>query len=180
VKYRIPIALLLLATATRAATTTSSPTTLPSPTIAVTVGEEEHKKVVRATVTLNGKPLENATVTISVRRTFGTMLLGKDATLDDGTAVAPFPADLPAGPGGELRLVAEVAASPKYAAAVAETTAPGRTIHAKSEDAFPRALWAPRAPIELLVPIFVLLGGVWITYAFVVSQLIAIWRGARQ
>lgn len=188
-KHWISIALLVWLGVAASAATTSPATTaastepsaaLPRPTIAITVGEEEGKKVVRALVMLDKKPLENAAVTVSVRRTFGLLPIGKDTTLDDGTAVAPFPSDLPVGHDGELRLVAEVAPTAKYGAAVAETTLAGGVILQKPQDPFPRALWAPRAPLQLLVPIFALIGGVWITYAFVLSQLIAIYRGARR
>src|SRR5689334_18940705 len=102
------------ATATTQAAAATQQANLPKPEIAIGVGEEEKKKVVSALVTLNGKPLQDAAVTISVQRTFGKLPLGKDTTLDDGTTVAPFPSDLPGSPDGQLRLVAEVAPTPRY------------------------------------------------------------------
>jgi hypothetical protein len=42
---------------------------------------------------------------------------------------------------------------------------------------FPRALWSPHAPIPLLATLCCLLGGVWTTYMFVISQIIAIKKG---
>ena len=174
---------------TRAVTTaaTTAPTraestaaALPKPNVTISIGEEENRKVVRALVRLQNKPLENAAVTISVKRTFGLLPLGKDATLDDGTAAAPFPANLPGGPDGQLHFVAEVAGTPEYASAMGEAVVASTITRAELSDPFPRALWAPRAPLQLLIPICLLLGGVWITYAFVVGQLIAIWRGAKR
>jgi hypothetical protein len=152
---------------------------LPKPQIQITVGEEEHKKVVNALVTVNGKPQADAVVTFSVRRTFGLLVLGKDTTLDDGTAAAPFPDRLPGDSAGNLKIVADVAATPQYGAATAETTVPGGIIVASVADPYPRALWAPHAPLPLLICIFTLLGGVWTTYLFVISQIIAIRRSKK-
>ena len=169
-------------TAATAAPTTaeSSAAALPKPDVTISIGEEENRKVVRALVKLQDKPLENAAVTISVKRTFGLLPLGKDTTLDDGTAAAPFPADLPGGSDGQLHFVAEVAGAAQYGSARAEAVAASTTVRGEPQDPFPRALWAPRAPLQLLIPIFLLLGGVWVTYAFVVGQMIAIWRGAKR
>jgi hypothetical protein len=180
-------AVAVAATTAPTAAPTTAPTTaessaaaLPTPDVTISIGEEENRKVVRALVKLQDKPLENAAVTISVKRTFGLLPLGKDTTLDDGTAAAPFPADLPGGADGQLHFVAEVAGAAQYRAALAEAAAASTTARAERQDPFPRALWAPRAPLQLLIPIFVLLGGVWVTYAFVVGQMIAIWRGAKR
>jgi hypothetical protein len=153
---------------------------LPKPQVSIELGEEEKKKVVRATVTLDGKPLPDAAVKISVKRTFGLLPLGKDTTLDDGTAVAPFPLDLPGDADRQLQIVAAVAGTPKYDAAIALTAVPAIRAALAVPDPFPRALWAPHAPLELIVPIFSLLAGVWITYAFVVRQIIAIHKGGAQ
>jgi hypothetical protein len=159
------------------AATALSADSLPRPDVAITVGDEEGQKVVRAMVTLQGKPLEGATVTIAVKRTFGLLPLGKDTTLDDGTAVAPFPADLPGDSKGLLHLVAEVAGTDQYTSAHGEVEVAGTAIPTKPQDPFPRALWAPHAPLPLLVSVFALLGGVWATYVFAISQVLAIRRG---
>jgi hypothetical protein len=173
-KRWMPLTLLFLLASAAAARAVE----LPKPVIALTVGEEEKKKVLRALVTLNGKPLENATVTISVKRTFGNLPLGKDTTLDDGTAVVAFPTSLPGGPDGQLHIVADVSPTPNYSAAIAETIVPAGKVIAVPQDPFPRALWAPHAPLQLIIPIVLLLAGVWVTYAYVISQIIAIRKGA--
>ena len=116
----------------------------------------------------------------SVQRTFATLKLGEDKTLDDGTAAVKFPVTLPGNASGELVLVGEVTAPPAIAGICTEMTSTGGVLaKAPEEDAFPRALWAPRAPVVLLVVLAVMFGGVWITYVFVVAQIVAIKRGAR-
>jgi hypothetical protein len=138
--------------------------------ISITSVDEDHQRLLRATVTFQGKPLENITVAFHVRRTFGNMVLGQDQTLDDGTAAVPFPLDLPGGQRGELHIIAEITASPQYSGH-AEAVVEGGAIVPPDPNPFPRALWAPRAPWALITAIIVLLAGVWGAFAYVVVQL---------
>jgi hypothetical protein len=154
-------------------------TTRPAAQIAIGVFTEEGQKLIRATVTMNGKPVENASVVFGVRRTFGDLIIGEDKTLDDGTAAARFPADLPGGPAGELTFVATIKSPPELAGSRTEATVGGGVKRVPETEPFPRALWSPHAPMQLVVPIVVLLGGVWVTYVFVVGQIIAIRWGAK-
>src|SRR3989338_8895245 len=89
---------------------------LAHPDVSIAADTEEGKKVLIATVKLDGKPLERAQVFFSVQRSFGLLLLGKDETLEDGTAAVPYPETLPAAPNGKFQLVVEVAGSSTYAA----------------------------------------------------------------
>ena len=148
------------------------------PEIALSFSSEEGKPTLTATVRLSGKALENAKVAFFVERTFGEMLLGQDTTLDDGTAAVAFPSDLPGGPSGELNVRAEIRAPAVYAGVRAEARFAGARKFLPERHAFPRALWAPRAPVGLLITLFVLLGTVWGAYAYVVGQLIHIKKGS--
>ena len=138
---------------------------------------EDGRKQLQATVTADGKPLENATVAFTVKRTFGQLDIGKDQTLDDGTAQIPFPVDLPGGTTGQLDVTAIVQAPTKYANTSAHATFGGAAILIPSDDEFPRSLWAPRAPWLLIVTIAGILAIVWCVYAYVAGQLWAIARG---
>jgi len=159
---------------------TSQPTTQPAAKVVLAVVTEDREKLVRATVTaLDGKPVENASVQFFVCRTFGDLKLGEDKTLDDGTAAVRFPTGLPGGATGELQLCALVKAPAPYTGASAVITDAGGLLVKPVADPFPRALWAPHAPLPLLVVICSLLAGVWTTYAFVVSQIIAIYKGPK-
>ena len=159
---------------------TQPATTRPAANVTLNVVTEDREKLIRATITTSdGKPIENAAVQFFVRRTFGDLKLGEDKTLDDGTAAVPFPTGLPGGLTGELELCAEVKSPASYAGACAAITDNGGRVVKPAADPFPRALWAPHAPLPLLIVICSLVGGVWITYAFVVSQIIAIRKGAK-
>lgn len=147
------------------------------PDITLAFSQEENKPTLTATVRLNGKALENVKVAFFVERTFGRLLLGQDTTLDDGTAAVAFPSDLPGGPTGELNVRAEIKAPAVYAGICTDDRFGGARKFQPDRHAFPRALWAPRAPVGLLLTLFVLLGTVWGAYAYVVTQLIHIKKG---
>lgn len=147
--------------------------------VAVDATVEENKKQIRATVTVEGKPLANATVVFSIKRTFGNMTLGQDKTLDDGTAEVAFPSDLPGGGNGQLDVIATLSDPPQYAGMGGRAILPGAKAMAteiSANLAYPRALWAPRAPLLLIVTIFAILGIVWCVYGYVVVQLLKIWQ----
>jgi hypothetical protein len=178
------LALLLIASdafaAAAATTTTTTTSTTPAATITLGVAVEEGQKQIRAVVTRGGKPMENVSVVFAIKRTFGNLTIGEDKTLDDGSAAEPFPQDIPGGPTGELQAVAEIKAPPDLAGVRTQAALEEGTRALPPADPFPRALWAPHAPLQLVVPIIVLLGGVWATYLYVIAQIVAIKRGAKQ
>jgi hypothetical protein len=143
------------------------------PQIAITTSVEEGKKVIVATVTREGKPIEGSHVVLQVKRTFGNLTLGEDDTLADGTAAVPFPSDLPGGPEGKIQIIAQIKSPPELAATVTQTL-DGATKVLPQENPFPRALWSPHAPLALLITIASMLTIVWSVYLFVIIQLIKI------
>ena len=158
----------------------AQPQTRPQVVVSIAVVIEEGERQIRATVRSGEKPVENAAVKFLVERSFGELLLGTDKTLDDGTAAVRFPADLPAGPDGELRLIAEVQPQPDAAPVRARTTAPAGAAAPAADGVVPRALWSTRTPLPLACTIAALLAGVWGTYAFAMVQLLAIRRESRR
>lgn len=149
------------------------------PAIALRADTEDGRKVLVATVTQAGKPVENAKVVFFARRTFGALSLGAEVTLDDGTAAVPFPATLPGDDRGRLQLSAELANRPKSAAPVrAESLFEGGLPFRAEPQVAPRALWSSRAPLILLVNITLLVGLVWGAFAYAAFQLFRI-RGER-
>jgi hypothetical protein len=153
-----------------------TPAAPPTPVIAVSAATEDGKKMLVAKVTVNGKPVEDVTVQFFAARSFGQLALGREKTLDDGTAAVAFPSDLPAGSDGRLNLSAAVVADDHVAPASAAATFGGGTIFpANAQNGeLPRELWAPRSPILLIASIAAIAGVVWLTYAYVVYQLIRI------
>ena len=153
-------------------------TEAPPPQITITTSTEEGKKVIIATVTREGKPVEGSHVVLQVKRTFGNLTLGEDDTLADGTVAVPFPNDLPGGLEGKIQVLAEIK-SPHELAATAMQALDGASKVAPVEDAFPRELWLPHAPLALLITISSMLSIVWSVYLFVIIQLIKIRKARR-
>jgi hypothetical protein len=147
---------------------------LPAPVISIASVVEEKQKLLRATVTLRGAPLEGARVRFGVARTFGVLDLGSDATLDDGTAGVPFPEGLPGGKTGTIEVVASVEGTKDRAAASARIVIGGAGVVAAEEVPFPHALWSSKPLWPLVTIIVLVLGAVWGTYIFVVRQLVKI------
>lgn len=142
------------------------------PAIALRADNEDGKKVLVATVTAAGQPVENAKVVFFARRTFGALSLGAEVTLDDGTAAVPFPATLPGDTCGRLQLSAQLANRSKTAAPVrVESVFEGGAPFRAGPPADPRALWASRAPLVLLANIAVIVGLIWGAFAYAVYQL---------
>ena len=171
-----------LALAADAPAPPAAPATNPAQAkVALVTNTEEGKQVLVATVTsAAGKPVVGARVTFFAQRTFGQLKLGEETTLDDGSAAVAFPADLPANRMGQLAITARVLQPAAYAGACASQSFKGGVMVVDAADPFPRAIWAPRAPLPLLVIIFGLLGAVWTVYASVLRQLFLIYRGGRQ
>jgi hypothetical protein len=145
------------------------------PSIALKTDIEDGKQMVQATVTAAGKPKENVTLQFFAQRTFGNILLGEDTTLDDGTAAVAFPADLPAATDGQIHITAKIK-TPEEFSSISSSAAFPAGVKPTLDDPFPRALWAPHAPVVLLVCIGAIVAGVWLSYAFVVAQVFVIWR----
>ena len=144
------------------------------PSIALTTDVEDGKKMLHATVTLAGKPLENVTLDYFVQRTFGNLQVGEDTTLDDGTSAVAFPTDLPGAVDGNLHATVRVKSPDKYANASVTAVFAADVPHAAAVNDFPRALWAPQAPLALMAAIFGVVGCVWVCYLFVVLQVLTI------
>jgi hypothetical protein len=159
---------------------TTATSTQPDVKLSLDVVTEDGQKLIRAVVTAGGKPVENANISFGIKRTFGTLLLGEDRTLDDGSAAVKFPADIPGGPTGTLDVTAQIIAPPQYASIRAQGSFGGAKKFNSNSKPLPRALWAPRAPYPLLIPIVVLVAGVWLAYAFVFIQVLAIRKGAKK
>lgn len=151
----------------------------PEVKLEVSSAKEEGKPVLLAKLTKDGKPVEGAILLFQAERLFGWLALGRETTLDDGTAAIPFPKGLPGGTGGLLRIRAKIESPQDLASLSAEATVGGAPAVPHDPEAFPRALWAGHAPLALILTIFILLGAVWTTYATVLGRLVRISKGAK-
>jgi len=155
----------------RVTASAAAPTRRVEVSVQDTVEDNEHLLI--ATVTNSGHPLEGVTVRFFVKRTFGNLLLGEDQTLDDGTAAVDFPKVLPGDHTGRLNVITEAVTPSGEVMGRGQSAVKADTVITTTRtDPFPRALWARHAPLPLLLTVIVIFGGVWLTYAFVVVQII--------
>ena len=135
--------------------------------------------LLNATVTRDDEPLEEVTVRFSVERQFGLLELGTDVTWGDGTASVDFPEGLPGDDEGLLRIVAEIIEPEEYAEATTRALLEGGIPRHAVDEPLQRALWAPQAPVPLLLSIGGALLVVWTLYAYAVAQLFKIRKEKR-
>ena len=172
----VPALGLVLVASTMAAAPATQPTTA-TPEVILETSDEGGKRQVVATVTLAGKPLDGANVAFHLKRGFGAMLLGSDTTLDDGTAAAELPNDLPAGSSGNFEVTAEVSAGVGYAAAQRTASFTGTPLAPNAP--LPRALWAPQSPRRLIASIAICLAMSWGVFVYVLWQLFQLVRSPK-
>ena len=159
--------------AARAQTAQTAQTAQGKAVIELTRTTEDKQEMLVAKVTANGLPVKGATVAFSVKRTFGSMKLGEDQTLDDGTAAVKFPTALPGDAKGELTFHVALRSPPELDGSVADVKFGGAPV-LPWPSVPPRALWSSRIPLAIPVTIAFLMLCVWSTYAFVVTQLAAL------
>lgn len=149
----------------------------PAATLKLEVVTLEGHKLVQAKLLHGDKPVQDAVVRFSVQRTFGKLQLGDVPTMDNGTAAVSYPSAVPGNSAGEITLIAQVQAPASMAGVQSQLIDRGAMPARSQADPFPRALWAPHAPIQFLAVILTLFGGFWAAYLFVIWQFIAIKRG---
>ena len=89
-----------------------------------------------------------------------------------------FPADLPGGPDGKLQVIAQIKSPVELASTAVQTVIDGALQVRPEAGPFAPALWAPNAPLGLVITICSLLAIVWTVYGFVIVQLVKIKRMA--
>jgi hypothetical protein len=146
------------------------------PRIELTRSMVDSQDVLVAKVSTNGRAVVHAVVEFSVTRTFGVMTLGQDTTRDDGTARVGFPVGLPGDARGELKFRVTIESPSDLIGPPLEVQLAGGAPRVALIDNVPRALWSSRAPLAMVATIIFLLACVWLTYAFVVTQLFAMSR----
>lgn len=128
----------------------------------------------------NDMHISNATVTFFVKRLFGKMPIAEEnsaATDDFGVAEIPFPKDFAGDTAGTVTIIAVIEDNALTGPLEARASGKwGKSVPVIA-DPFPRALWEPRAPIAMILTFCILLGGVWCTYGFILSQLFHIKKG---
>lgn len=147
-------------------------------TISVEGVERDGSRSLRAQVS-GSSPLDGMTVRFFAQRLFGLLPLGEAEADEQGIASIPFPKDLPGDAEGNVEVVAKAEDEDGIESIGRVVIVSWGLPVSAHQDPFPRALWAPRAPRGLIAVTCVLFGGVWLTYGYVLSQLVRIRRRGR-
>jgi hypothetical protein len=150
-----------------------------TPTLQLSVITTDDQPMVQALLQSDGKPLADAPVQFFAQRSFGRLPIGDGKTAANGIAAVHFPDDLPGDAAGEVTLMAEYKAGPDAPPIRAQLVSGGAVKFEADADPFPRALWAPHAPVPFLASLLGLFGGIWIAYLFVIWQFVIIKRRGR-
>lgn len=129
------------------------------PEIALKTSIEEGKKMLVATVTEAEKPVGRVKLAFFVHSESGVDPIGRDETLEDGTAAVPFPETHLGGPLGELHLIARIQAPASIAGIQGKATLPGGIPVSPPP-------WGPNSPRALAVLAMTLLAGIFVTLVF--------------
>lgn len=147
--------------------------------LSIKLHEEDSVRHITATVTETGAdgneiPVKEAEVTFFLKRLFGNMPLTEEnavSTDEKGEAQIVFPSGITGDSLGNITLIAALTDDETFGNVESNASEKWGIAVLPDKDPFPRALWAPRAPIQLILTLSILFGGVWLVYFFVFYQL---------
>jgi hypothetical protein len=120
------------------------------------------------------KPIKNVVIKFYVQRLFGDMPAADEntsTTNEKGEATFNYPKKVPGGAEGTLIVTAKIEDNDQYGNVESRMPAPWGAVVAPEKDPFPRALWAPNAPPQIIIVLCVLFGGVWSIYGYIIYTL---------
>jgi hypothetical protein len=143
---------------------------------------QDTARVVTAKVTETGKdgkeiPVKGAELKFYVQRLFGSMPAAEGNTIntdEKGEASFTFPKGIPGDTAGVINVMVKMEDNEKFGNVENKAATSWGTALAIIKDPFPRALWEPYAPLQIVITLSILFGGVWSTYFFIVFQLVKI------
>ncbi|MFY9308273.1 MAG: NrfD/PsrC family molybdoenzyme membrane anchor subunit [Bacteroidia bacterium] len=129
--------------------------------------------LIEATITdiQTHKPVQNTELNFYTSRTFGLLSL-EDVTSDSlGKATIQIAKNFPAGDTlGNIKILARLEDNDLFKDTSANITVQSVNRFA-ARTPYPRSIWTPQAPWWLIICFTLLLGGVWITYAYVIKTI---------
>lgn len=145
--------------------------------------KEEGKHVCKVTVTSEDKPVAEVAVKLYVKRLFGNLEIGEEATTDEaGVAGFEFPDDIPLNEDGKLIVLAKVEDDENYGSFESETqTSIGKAKDLSSLlDKSERSISGANAPIYFIVGSLVVFAGIWAAILYVILLVFKIKKNATQ
>jgi len=119
-------------------------------------------------------PVANTAIKFYVQRMFGIMAPVESNSVntdEQGEAMFNYPKNIPGDTAGAYSVVARIEDNDTLGNIEGSAETRWGTMLVIESNPFPRALWAPRAPIPMILTFSILFGGVWITYFFIFFQM---------
>ena len=122
----------------------------------------------------NSTPLKDVDVTFYVKRMFGLMKLGEDATVttdENGKANINFPENIKGDAEGTVTILARIENDESYGTVETKTLEKWGIPVVPDNNSFPRALWGIKAPLWMLISFLAAVSGICFTLLYVFYQL---------
>lgn len=139
--------------------------------------KEDSLHLCNLVVTSDSTPVPDVSIRVYVRRLFGLLPIGDEATTDEnGAAVVEFPDDLPGNDNTTLEVIAKIEDDDNFGTVVAESTVNWGVPKKESGNVNERSLAGSRsnAPIYFIVVSNLIIFGIWGTLFYVVLQVFKI------
>lgn len=119
-------------------------------------------------------PVAETEVSFFVQRLFGTMPANEEfavSTDKDGEAIFSYPGDIKGDRTGKITLVVNILDNKLFGTVETKSDAPWGIVLPVETNPFPRSLSNPKAPLQLIITLVLIFGGIWTTYFFIFYQL---------
>lgn len=144
--------------------------------IGYTQNSDSSKMLTAKVTSLDGTPVKDIEVHFYVKRLFGLLpvesSMGNIPTDEKGETSIDLPKkNFPGDTAGNIIIIAKIEENETYGTVETQSVMKIGAPLKIENDLFPRALWAPNAPLALILTFVVLIGGVWCAYSFVAYQI---------
>ena len=119
-------------------------------------------------------PVAETEVSFFVQRLFGAMPASEEfvvSTDKDGEAFFSYPSDIMGDRSGKITLIVKIVDNKSFGTVETKSEAPWGMVLPVETNPFPRSLSNPKAPLQLIITLIVIFGGIWATYFFIFYQL---------
>lgn len=119
-------------------------------------------------------PVAETEVSFFIQRLFGAMPASEESVVStdsNGEAVFSYPGDIMGDRSGKIALVVKIVDHKLFGTVETKSDAPWGMALPVEVNPFPRALWMPKAPFQLIITLLLIFGGIWATYFFIFYQL---------
>ncbi len=124
----------------------------------------------------NGKeiPVVETEVNFFVLRLFGTMPASEEFVVssdENGEAVFSYPRDIIGDHSGKITLIAKIVDNKLFGTVETKKETSWGMVLPVETNPFPRSLSNPKAPLQLIITLVLIFGGIWATYFYIFYQL---------